>query len=278
MREIGPHTQLCAVILHPAGHTRSPAMHNAAFDALGLDAVYAAFDVPPARLADALVGARALGIRQLAVSLPHKEAVIEHLDEVDATARRIGAVNTVTRRGALLVGSNTDWIGAVRALERETPLGGRDVVVLGAGGAARAVVFGALERGARVAVLNRSAERADRLAKELGAASAGRLADLAEMPCDVLVNATSVGLRSDVSPLSANQIPPGAVVLDLVYDPVDTRLLRDAAARGARPISGKWMLVHQAAEQLALWSGREAPVDAMAEAFDRAGQAPAQPA
>src|SRR5262249_54408135 len=123
MREIGPHTQLCAVILHPVGHTRSPAMHNAAFAALGLDAVYAAFDVPPARLAAALAGARALGIRQLAISLPHKEAVIEHLDEVDATARRIGAVNTVTRREARLVGSNTDWIGAVRALERETALG-----------------------------------------------------------------------------------------------------------------------------------------------------------
>ena len=270
MREIGPSTQLCAVILHPAGHTRSPAMHNAAFAALGLDAVYTAFDVPPERLAAALAGARALGIRQLAISLPHKEAVIEHLDEVDAAAQQIGAVNTVTRHQARLVGSNTDWIGAVRALERETALDGRDVVVLGAGGAARAVVFGALERGARVAVLNRSVERAARLAKELGAARAGRLEDLAETPCDVLVNATSVGLRADVSPVSAERIPPGAVVLDLVYDPVDTRLLRDAAARGGRVISGKWMLVHQAAEQLALWSGCEAPIEVMAAAFDRA--------
>ena len=269
MSEIGPRTQLCGVILHPALHTRSPAMHNAAFGALGLDAVYLAFDVPPDRLADALAGARALGVRQLAVSIPHKEAVIAHLDEFDETARRIGAVNTVTRRGARLVGSNTDWIGAVRALERETPLGGRDVVVLGAGGAARAVVFGALDRGARVAVLNRGVERAAQLAKELGAARSGRLEELAEIPCDVLVNATSVGLRSDASPVPAEAIPRGAVVLDLVYDPVETRLLRDARARGARGISGKWMLVYQAAEQLALWSGREAPVDVMAEAFDR---------
>jgi shikimate dehydrogenase len=130
-------------------------------------------------------------------------------------------------------------------------------------------VFGALDRGARVAVLNRGVERAARLAKELGAARSGRLEELAETPCDVLVNATSVGLRSDASPVPAEAIPRGAVVLDLVYDPVETRLLRDARARGARGISGKWMLVYQAAEQLALWSGREAPVDVMAEAFDR---------
>lgn len=279
MREIGPHTQLCGVILHPAGHTLSPAMHNAAFAALGLDAVYAAFDVRPEQLGAALSGARALGIRQLAVSIPHKEAVIEHLDEVDETARRIGAVNTVTRRGERLVGSNTDWIGAVRALERVTSLAGRDVVVLGAGGSARAVAFGALERGARVAVLNRDVERAARLAKELGAGSTGRLEDLARTPCDVLVNATSVGLRSDVSPVSAEAIPRGAVLLDLVYDPVQTRLLREGEARGARVVSGKWMLVLQAAEQIALWSGRGAPVDEMARAFDRAAERrPAQPA
>src|SRR5262249_6852346 len=129
-REIGPRTQLCGVILHPTAHTRSPAMHNAAFEALGLDAVYAAFDVRPEQLGAALAGARALGIRQLAVSLPHKEAALAHLDEVEPTARRIGAVNTVTRRESRLVGDNTDWLGAVRALERETTLAGRDVVVL----------------------------------------------------------------------------------------------------------------------------------------------------
>jgi shikimate dehydrogenase len=269
--EIGPRTQLCAVILHPAGHTRSPAMHNAAFRALGLDAIYVAFDVTPAGLSDALAGARALGIRQLAVSLPHKQAVIPLLDEVDDTARRIGAVNTVTRQEDRLVGANTDWIGAVRALERATPLAGRNVVVLGAGGTARAVVFGALERRARVAVLNRSASRAEALAKALGAHGAGALSDLSGLPCDVLVNATSVGLRSPDSPVPAEAIPPRAVVMDVVYDPPRTRLLQDASARGARVVEGRWMLVYQAAEQLRIWSGREAPVEVMAEAFDRAG-------
>ncbi len=267
---IGPHTQLCGVLLHPAGHTRSPAMHNAAFAALGLDAVYLAFDVAPAALAAAIAGARGLGVRQLAISIPHKEAVIAHLDELDETARQIGAVNTVTLRGDSWVGSNTDWLGAVRAIERATPLDKRDVVVLGAGGAARAVVWGALARGARVSVLNRTPERAAKLARELGVARVGALEELRELPCDVLVNTTSVGLRADASPVDASAIPPAAVVMDAVYDPPRTRLLRDAAARGARTIGGKWMLVYQAAEQLRMWSEREAPIDVMAAAFEQA--------
>jgi shikimate dehydrogenase len=267
----GAETALCGIVLHPAGHTRSPAMHNAAFRALGLDAVYLAFDVIPAALAAAVAGARSLGLRQLAVSLPHKQAVMAHLDEVDETARRIGAVNTVTRRDARLAGTNTDWIGAVRALERERVLDGARAVVLGAGGSARAVVFGLLRRGARVTVLNRTPQRAEALAEQLGAEGAGALEDLARTPHDVLVNTTSVGLRSDATPVEAAALQPGSVVMDAVYDPVRTRLLRDAEARGARTVPGKWMLVYQAAEQLALWSGREAPLEVMAEAFDAAG-------
>lgn len=270
-RAIGPRTQLCGVLLHPASHTRSPALHNAAFAALGIDAVFVAFDVAPESLPAAVHGARALGLRQLAVSIPHKEAIAPLLDEVDEVACRIGAVNTVIRRDGRLVGSNTDWIGAVRAIERVTPLAGRDVIVLGAGGTARAVVFGAIERGARVVVLNRAPDRAERLARELGAAGAGALADLAGLRCDVLVNATPVGLQSDASPVAADLIPRGAAVLDAVYDPPVTRLLRDAVARGARPVGGKWMLVHQAAEQVRLWTGREPPIEILAEAFDRAG-------
>jgi len=247
-------------------------MHNAAFRALGLDAVYLAFDVPPAGLGAAIAGARALGIRQLAVSLPHKEAVMVHLDEVEETAHRIGAVNTVTLRDDRLVGSNTDWLGAVRALEDHAKLRGARAVVLGAGGSARAVVFGLRERGAQVTVLNRTTERAETLAAELGAEAAGSLAELAATPHEVLVNTTSVGLRSDASPVDASAIDASAVVMDAVYDPERTRLLRDAEARGARCVSGKWMLVHQAAEQLAQWTGREAPLEVMSAAFDEAGQ------
>jgi shikimate dehydrogenase len=249
-------------------------MHNAAFAALGLDAVYLAFDVPPARLAAALDGALALGVRQLAVSIPHKVAALACVHDVDATARRIGALNTATLRDGRWLGSNTDWLGAVRALERETELAGRRAVVLGAGGTARAVVFGLRERGAEVTVLNRTAARAESLARELGAVAAGPLDRLGALAYDVLVNTTSVGLRADASPVDPAWLRPGAVVLDAVYDPAETRLLRDARARGARPIGGKWMLVHQAGEQLRLWSGCEPPLDVMAEAFDGAAGSP----
>ncbi len=269
---ISPSTALCGVILHPAGHTRSPAMHNAAFAALGIDARYLAFDVAPAALGDAIAGARALGIRQLAVSIPHKVAVLEHLDAVEETARRIGAVNTVTREGERLVGANTDWVGAVRALERERPLAGAHAVVLGAGGTARAVAFGLGERGARVRVLNRTVAKAERLARELGADGAGGLGELGERPCDVLVNTTRVGLGDDEeSPVPAEALPKGAVVMDAVYEPQETRLLRDAAAAGCATVGGKWMLVEQAAEQIRLWTGQEPPLDVMARAFDGAG-------
>lgn len=267
-RPVSARTALCGILLHPAGHTRSPAMHHAAYASLGFDAVYLAFDVPPAGLADAMRGARALGVRQLAISLPHKQAVMAHVDEVEATARRIGAVNTVTRAGDALVGSNTDWLGAVRALESALPLRGARTVVLGAGGTARAVVFGLLERGARVRVLNRSPERARLLADELGAETAGALGDLARAPYDLLVNTTSVGLREDASPVDAAALRAEAVVMDAVYDPERTRLLREAEARGARTVSGRWMLIHQAAEQVRLLTGREAPLEALIEGFE----------
>ncbi|MCP5056174.1 MAG: shikimate dehydrogenase [bacterium] len=265
-----PTTELCAVLLHPAGHTRSPAMHNAAFSALGIDAIFMAFDVPPDALGDALAGIRALGVRQLAISLPHKQAIGAYCDELDETAQAIGAVNTVTRVGDRLVGANTDWIGAVRALEREGPLEGANAVVLGAGGTARAVTFGLLRRGVRVTVLNRTEATAARLAKELGAHASGGLDALADVEHDVLVNTTSAGLREERSPVPAGALRPGSRVLDAVYDPAETRLLRDARARGATPIGGKWMLVLQAVEQIRLWSGKTPPGELLAAAFDQA--------
>ena len=267
---ITPRTDLCGIVLHPAGHTRSPAIHNAAFRALGLEAVYLAFDVVPEALGAAIAGARALGIRQLAVSLPHKQAVMQHLDEVDETARAIGAVNTVTRSGdGRLLGANTDWLGIVRSLEDQRPLSGAHAVVLGAGGTARAAVHGLVTRGARVTVLNRTESRGAALAAELGAAASGTLDDLAGLEHDVLVNTTSVGLGEDVSPVAVDALRAESLVLDAVYEPERTRLLRDAGARGAVPISGRWMLIHQAAEQLRLWTGKDAPIDVMYEAFER---------
>jgi shikimate dehydrogenase len=245
-------------------------MHNAAYAALGIDAIYLAFDVPPHRLRDAISGIRGLGFRQLSVSIPHKTSILELVDRVDATAARIGAANTVVRDGDRLVASNTDWIGAVRALETVGSVTGKRAVVLGAGGTARAVVWGLIERGASVSVLNRSVARAESLARELGAHAAGPLESLARIPHDVIVNTTSVGMESGDSPVAAVDIDPSAVVMDAVYAPEQTRLLRDAQARGARTVSGRWMLVHQAVAQLESWAGaidRERVARVMADAF-----------
>lgn len=275
-------TALCGILLHPAGHTRSPAMHRAAYESLRLNAHYQAFDVTADRLEAAVAGVRALGLKQVAVSIPHKEAMLALVDEVDEVATRIGAINTVTRVGDRLVGTNTDWLGAVRALESETTIAGRRAVVLGAGGTARAVVFGLRERGAEVFVLNRTRARAETVALDLGAQGFGGLDELAALAPELIVQTTSVGLREDRSPVDQDALPKGVVVLDAVYAPERTRLLADVASRGGRPIAGKWMLVHQAVEQLRLWtcelpeppdeSALARATEVMAAAFDDAAQ------
>jgi shikimate dehydrogenase len=267
----------CGIVLHPAGHTRSPEMHRAAYRALGLDADYEVYDVPPSGLAEAVRVFAKQALRQFAVSIPHKEAMLSLVDEVEPVAREIGAINTVTRVSDRWVATNTDWLGALRALEREISVEGQRAVVLGAGGTARALVYGLRQRGCEVFVLNRTRSRAETLVSELGATSAGDLTDLADLAPAILVNTTSVGLNESVSPVAADAIPETAVVLDAVYAPARTRLLLDAEARGARIVGGKWMLVHQAVEQLRLWTRalENAPseddlshvVDVMAEAF-----------
>lgn len=289
-----PARYACGIVLHPAGHTRSPAMHTAAYRALGIDASYAAHDVTPEDLPEAMRRFRAEGVRQLAVSIPHKETMLELVDEVEAVAHAIGAINTVTRlgrakgskkgdvRGDRLVGTNTDWIGALRALERETPVNGQRAVVLGAGGTARALVYGLRQRGCEVFVLNRTRERAERLVRDLGAESAGSLDQLKSLRPALLINTTSVGLNAAVSPVAAEAIAKGMVVLDAVYAPERTQLLADAEERGARTVGGKWMLIYQAVEQLRLWTATlpEPPSDAeiddivpvMEAAFDEAGR------
>ncbi|MEM7408613.1 MAG: shikimate dehydrogenase [Myxococcota bacterium] len=252
-------TVLCGIVLHPAGHTRSPAMHNAAYAALGLDAAYLSFDVPPALLEEAIEGVRRHRVRQLSVSIPHKTEVLSWVDDVDETATAIGAANTLVLDGEHLRASNTDWLGVVRALEPVRTLEGARAVVLGAGGTARAATYGLRARGASVRLLNRTVAKAEALARELGADGAGALDELGDAPCDVVVNTTSVGLGEDRSPVRVEAIPRACVVLDAVYAPERTRLLQDAATRGAQTVSGRWMLVHQAVAQLEAWHG---PVDA----------------
>ncbi len=271
----------CGIVLHPAGHTRSPAMHQAAYRALGLDASFLAHDVRPDELASAVARFRTQGLRQFAISIPHKEAMLKLVDEVEPVGRAIGAINTATLDGDRFIGTNTDWLGAIRALEREGPVDGQRAVVLGAGGTARALVYGLLERGCEVFVLNRTQERAEALALELGATSAGPLTALAELAPAIVVNTTSVGMNEMTSPVAADSLPVGAVVLDAVYSPSRTQLLIDAEARAGRIVEGKWMLVYQALEQLRLWTALlenppseadlEGVIDVMAQAFDDAG-------
>jgi shikimate dehydrogenase len=246
------------------------AMHEAGYRALDLAWRYVPFEVTD--LAGALTGMRALGIRGFGVSMPFKLKIIELLDQLDPLAQRIGAVNTVVNEAGLLVGHNTDCLGAVRALEEVVPLRGARVLILGAGGASRAVAHGLLDKGARVTLTNRSPARATHLASELGAAQLpwrerNHLTDF-----DAVVNATSRGM-SDVDPsppLSERALHPGLVVMDIVYKPLDTLLLQAARRRGARIVDGGRMLLHQAARQLELYTGRDAPLEAMDAALRHA--------
>jgi shikimate dehydrogenase len=260
-------TVRCAIVLHPAGHTLSPVIHQAAYRELELDARFEVWDVPPGELERALERARESGVRQLAVSLPHKERALALADRASEAARAIGAANTITFAAGGTRADNTDWIGVRGTLEPLGPWSGRRATVLGAGGAARAVVYALRALGARVTVVNRTRERAQRLADELGA-EVGELDDA----FDLLVNATPLGMHPDPegTPVAAQRLRPGTTVFDTVYRPLETRLLREASARACRTVGGLEMLVLQAAEQIRLWSGRCPSPAPMREAALRA--------
>lgn len=261
-------THLAGVIGWPVGHSRSPAIHNAAYRALGLDWVYVALPVPPGEVPAALAGVRSLGIQGLSVTMPHKAAVAAEVDVLTADAAALGAVNSVRRDGDRLVGDNTDGGGFVDSLlDAGVDPAGRRCVVLGAGGAARAVIRAlAVAGAAQVTVVNRDPARARTAAQLAGERGAtGTTDDLAG--ADLLVQATPVGMGGDAT-LAADPevLPDGAVVADLVYHPLVTPLLAAAAGRGLRTVDGLGMLVHQAARQLEAWTGLDAPVEVMREA------------
>ena len=270
-------TRVAAVIGSPVAHSRSPAIHNAAFAALGLDWVYVAFDVAPGRGGDAVGAMRSLGLGGLSVTMPHKADVARAVDGLAPAAAALGAVNTVVRAAdGRLIGHSTDGDGFVDSLRAGgiDPAGMR-VTVLGAGGAARSVVVALAAAGARdVAVVNRTTGRAAEVAAlAVGVGRLGTAADVAS--ADLVVNATSVGMGADGSlPVDPTMLSARQVVADLVYQPLDTPLLRAARAAGAVAVGGLGMLVHQAGRQLTLWTGCEAPLAVM-DAAARA--APAVP-
>ncbi|WP_437298696.1 shikimate dehydrogenase [Sorangium sp. So ce426] len=264
-RALGRLTLCGSMSRHPV--TTGAAMHLAGYRALGLDFTYIPFAVTDVE--GATRGMRALGIRGLGVSMPYKQAVIPLLDELDPVAERIGAVNTIVNNDGRLRGYNTDWIGAVRALEEATRLGGARVLLLGAGGAARAVAFGLAERGASVTVANRDLEKARQLAAAVGGAAVPLDAAALSPDHGVLVNATSLGMAEvDArSPVPEEVLREGLLVMDIVYKPMITELVAAARRRGATAVHGGRMLLHQAAEQFRLYTGREPPLDAMDEAL-----------
>jgi shikimate dehydrogenase len=250
---------------NPVEHSLSPPMHEAAYDACDIDARYVLFEPERERLATALDGAEALGIDGLNVTIPFKQAVLDHV-EADALASRIGAVNTVDFTGETVTGHNTDAAGVRRAFEgHDVTLDGADAVVVGAGGAGRAAAFALVDADAAVHIANRTVERAKALADDVPGATGGGLETLEERvpAADVLVNATSVGMEEDATPVDATLLHDGLAVLDAVYTPIETRLLQDAAAAGATTIDGAWMLLYQAAVAFERWTGREAPVNPM---------------
>jgi shikimate dehydrogenase len=259
------------VIGDPIAHSLSPLLHNAAFDALGLDWVSVAFPVAAGAAETALRGMRALKIAGLSVTMPHKEAAFAAVNETTEVARRLGVVNCVSWRQGDLVGDSTDGEGFLAALRRAVGFDAdaKRCLVIGAGGAARAVTLALADAGAaEVVVLNRTAARAESAAALAGPAGrVGSGADVAR--AELVVQATPIGMTgsdagaTDELPIDLDALHGGQVVVDLVYHPLETALLRAATKRGAVPVGGLGMLVHQAALALERWTGRDAPVEAM---------------
>lgn len=264
--DINGETALYGIIGNPVSHSLSPAMHNAALAACEVNAVYLPF--PAEDIQAAVTGIRGLGILGTSVTIPHKEGIMPYLDEIDPVAQRIGAVNTVYLENGKLAGTNTDWLGAVRALEAETELAGKTAVLLGAGGSARAVGFGLLERDVTVVLCSRTESRGRRLADELGCQWISLLESDA-LSGEILINATSVGMqpKSGVSPVPVSVLVNFQVVMDIVYAPLQTRLLQEAAEAGCVIINGLEMLLYQGVSQFELWTGKDAPVDSMRKAL-----------
>jgi len=253
-------------------------MHNAAFEELNLDFVYVAFRVRREELREAIIGARSLDVLGLNVTMPHKNAVMRYLDEIDPTARSIGAVNTILNDEGRLMGYNTDGIGALKALKENgiTP-NGKKLLLLGAGGAGKAIAFHAARELEELVILNRTPQKAKKLAEVLrrefnkkinGNALSTEIIEEELRDADILVNATSVGMHPDIdqSLVPPSPLRPDLCVMDIVYNPLETKLAKDAKAVGAKVVSGIEMLVYQGAASFEIWTNRPAPVEVMKQA------------
>ena len=270
-------TKVCGLIGDPVEHTMSPVMHNAAFNELGIDFLYVPFRVKKEELGKAIEGMRALNIKGLNVTIPHKVAILQYLDKLDTLAEKIGAVNTITNDNGVLTGYNTDASGFLQALlERGIEPEGKNAVILGAGGASRAISFILADRGANLIILNRLEELdwaqelansiSQSFARETRALELNRENTVRTLEkADILVNATSVGMspNSKETPVPAHFLKADMVVFDIVYNPIRTMLLKEAEAASARTIGGTDMLAWQGALAFEKWTGQPAPLDLM---------------
>lgn len=283
MIPIDAHTRLCAVIGRPVGHSLSPAIHNAAFAELGLNYAYLAFEIED--VAGFLMGLRSMpSFRGVSVTIPHKLAVIPHLDELEPMAGKVGSVNTITNDNGRLIGTTTDGPGALRAFARAgIDLAGKRVLFLGAGGAVRAVAFAMTDQSNLdcMTLLGRSRAKVEALAADLRSKTScsintgdiGSELDAEMADHDVIVNGTPIGMATagaGESPVPAQLLRPDHVVFDMVYKPHETRLIRKANAAGCRVVYGIEMLIGQAALQFERWTGHGAPIDVMRAAVNRA--------
>jgi shikimate dehydrogenase len=271
-------TKVCAIIGDPVGHSLSPVIHNAAFNALGLNIVYVAFPVKPDKLEEAIKGVKSLGLLGLNVTMPYKHAIIQYLDETESTAKAMCAVNTILNERGKLFGYNTDGKGAMIALrENCVNLEEKKMLILGAGGAAKAIAFQAAQETDELVVLNRTEEKAKQLANLLNKTFGTKVKGNTLSPevlkgeletTDILVNATSVGMSPNVedSPVPADLLHSGLCVIDIVYNPLETKLMKDAKTVGTKVISGLEMLLYQGAVAFEIWTNCPAPVEVMKEA------------
>ena len=276
--DVSGKTRVCGVIGDPIEHTLSPIMHNAAFNALKLDYTFLAFKVKPAELENAVNGMRALNIRGLNVTMPHKSTVMNYLDRTDLSAQIVNSVNTVLNKEGKLFGFNTDGVGALKALrENGVELKGRKVLLLGAGGAARAIAYAMAKESDELAVLNRTPKQAQALAKLLEKTANKKIGSGALSPkeiqqnlqdSDILINATSIGMKpkAEESLVAPKLLRPDLAVMDIVYNPIETKLAKDARAAGAKVVSGVEMLIYQGAASFEIWTGKSAPVEVMRQA------------
>jgi 3-dehydroquinate dehydratase/shikimate dehydrogenase len=258
-------TKIYGVIASPVAHSLSPALHNRAFRRRRLNACYVPFRVERKQLKDFLELAKYLDVQGFSVTIPHKQDILKHLDEIDPLAERIGAVNTVYKKDGKWCGSNTDVAGVIQPLEKKIAIAGARVLVVGAGGAARAAAFALVDKGAQVCISARNEAKAKALAKDAGT-DVAPWADLAAQSFDALIHATPVGMDPDVEATLFPQTIPAELVFDMVYNPLETVLLRQARQQGKQLIQGLEMFVEQAVAQFELWTGAKAPRTTMRDA------------